>query len=178
MIRKSTESDYNRMYDIINDAATAYRGVIPADRWRNPYMSREELDHEIRDGIIFWGYEENGLLTGVMGIQDRGDVTLIRHAYVATEHQRKGVGASLLSMLLGQTDNPVLIGTWADAFWAVKFYEKHGFHTVSPEEKDRLLRRYWKIPERQVETSVVLADKKYRNSVPHTGNSAFRNIHA
>ena len=162
-IRRCDDSDLDAMYAIINDAAQAYRGIIPADRWHDPYMTREELRHEIEDGVQFWGYEENGRLVGVMGLQDVGDVTLIRHAYVATAKRRTGIGGMLLSVLAGQSDKPLLMGTWADASWAVRFYEKHGFRLVTPEEKDRLLKKYWKIPLRQVETSVVLADAKYRN---------------
>jgi GNAT superfamily N-acetyltransferase len=159
MIRRCDDSDFETMYAIINDAAQAYRGVIPEDRWHDPYMPREELRREIDDGIRFWGFEEDGKLIGVMGIQDVGDVTLIRHAYVATSERRKGIGSLLLSELVRQTDRPLLIGTWADAAWAIRFYEKHGFRLVTPEEKDRLLKKYWKIPARQVETSVVLSDR-------------------
>lgn len=159
MIRKCIESDFGVMHEIINDSAQAYRGVIPADRWHEPYMSKEELAHEIRDGIVFWGYEKDGNLISVMGIQEVGDVTLIRHAYVATRERGKGIGSMLLSELVTKTDRPLLIGTWADAVWAIRFYEKHGFRLVSNEEKDRLLKKYWKIPARQVETSVVLADR-------------------
>jgi len=158
MIRRTNSADFEAIYQIINDAAEAYRGVIPADRWHEPYMPREELAEQIRDGVEFWGYQEDGELIGVMGIQDVGDVTLIRHAYVRTEMRGKGIGGELLGFLSGLTDRPVLIGTWADAVWAVRFYEKHGFRKVTPEEKDRLLRKYWKIPERQVETSVVLKE--------------------
>jgi len=159
MIRRCDDSDFETMYAIINDAAQAYRGVIPEDRWHDPYMPREELRREIDDGIRFWGFEEDGKLIGVMGIQDVGDVTLIRHAYVATSERRKGIGSLLLSELVRQTDRPLLIGTWADAAWAIRFYEKHGFRLVTPEEKDRLLKKYWKIPARQVETSVVLSNR-------------------
>ena len=162
-IRRCEDTDFDAMYAIINDAAQAYRGIIPADRWHDPYMSREELRHEIEDGVRFWGYEENGRLVGVMGLQDVGDIALIRHAYVATASRRSGIGGKLLSVLAGQTDKPLLMGTWADATWAVRFYEKHGFRLVTTEEKDRLLKKYWKIPLRQVETSVVLADGRYRN---------------
>jgi N-acetylglutamate synthase-like GNAT family acetyltransferase len=162
-IRRCDDSDLDAMYAIINDAAQAYRGIIPADRWHDPYMTREELRHEIEDGVRFWGYEENSLLVGVMGLQDVGDVALIRHAYVTTAKRRSGIGGMLLSVLTGQSEKPLLMGTWADASWAVRFYEKHGFRLVTPEEKDRLLKKYWKIPPRQVETSVVLADTKYRN---------------
>ncbi|MEW6183403.1 MAG: GNAT family N-acetyltransferase [Bacillota bacterium] len=160
MIRKCVEDDFERIYTIVNDAAQAYKGIIPADRWKEPYMSRDELRHEIGEGVVFWGYEDESGLVGVMGIQDVQDVTLIRHAYVRTARRNRGVGGKLLSHLREQTIRPILIGTWADAVWAVRFYEKHGFRMVSPEEKNRLLKRYWKIPERQVETSVVLADRK------------------
>ena len=161
MIRRCDNNDFETIYSIINDAAEAYKGVIPADRWKVPYMPREELKHEIDDNVIFWGYEENGELLGVMGIQDIKDVTLIRHAYVRTNRQNQGIGKKLLSKLLIQTNRPVLIGTWADAVWAIGFYQKHGFKLVSQDEKNRLLKKYWSIPERQVETSVVLADQKW-----------------
>ena len=161
MIRLCDESEFDTMVEIVNDAAQAYRGVIPGDRWKEPYMPKEELRHEIDAGVVFWGYEEEGKLLGVMGIQPVQDVTLIRHAYVRTAEQNRGIGGKLLAHLRKQTDRPALIGTWADAVWAVRFYEKHGFRMVSPEEKNRLLEKYWSIPERQVETSVVLADQKW-----------------
>lgn len=161
MIRKCDERDFEAMYAIVNDAAQAYRGVIPADRWNDPYMPREELRDEIRDGIVFWGYESGGRLIGIMGIQDRGEVSLIRHAYVATAERRKGIGGLLLDELMRRSDRALLVGTWADAVWAVRFYEKHGFRLVSVEEKDRLLKKYWDIPPRQIETSVVLAEGSY-----------------
>jgi len=163
MIRPCTADDFAAIYEIINDAARAYQGVIPADRWHEPYMSREALRHEIDAGVAFWGYEDAGELLGVMGSQPVRDVTLIRHAYVRTTTRRQGIGGKLLAMLLAQTDRPVLIGTWAAAWWAVRFYEKHGFRQVTPEEKDRLLRAYWAIPDRQIETSVVLADARWDN---------------
>jgi GNAT superfamily N-acetyltransferase len=163
MIRPCDDTEFDTIYEIINDAAQAYRGVIPADRWKEPYMPKEELRHALDEGIVFWGYEEDGELIGVMGIQPVQDVTLIRHAYVRTAEQNRGVGGKLLAHLRTQTDRPVLIGTWADAVWAIRFYEKHGFRLVSPEEKVRLLRRYWSIPERQVATSVVLADQTWMN---------------
>ncbi|HNQ51181.1 MAG TPA: GNAT family N-acetyltransferase, partial [Candidatus Omnitrophota bacterium] len=125
---------------------------------KEPYMSRGELRHEISDGVRFWAYEENGVVLGVMGIQDVRDVTLIRHAYVRTASRNKGIGSKLLRFLMAQTEQPVLIGTWKDAVWAVRFYEKHGFKCVSEQEKNRLLRMYWQIPERQIETSVVLKE--------------------
>jgi GNAT superfamily N-acetyltransferase len=124
-------------------------------------MDRDELRHEINTGVEFWGYEEDGKLVGVMGIQDVLDVTLIRHAYVRTTRQKRGVGGKLLSYLRTMTSRPILIGTWADASWAIRFYEKHGFRVVTPEEKDRLLRNYWSIPDRQIETSVVLAEENW-----------------
>jgi N-acetylglutamate synthase-like GNAT family acetyltransferase len=165
MIRRCDMRDFALIRAIINDGAQAYRGTIPADRWTEPYMSREKLQHEIDDGVVFWGYEEDGALMGVMGIQPVRDVTLIRHAYVRTNAQKKGVGSQLLVHLRKLTKDPVLIGTWADAVWAIRFYERHGFRRVSDEEKDRLLKRYWNIPERQVETSVVLADPQWWEAV-------------
>ncbi|MGA9671074.1 MAG: GNAT family N-acetyltransferase [Terracidiphilus sp.] len=164
MIRHCNERDFESIWPIINDGAQAYKGIIPADRWTEPYMSAEKLRHEIEDGVVFWGYEESGTLTGVMGIQQVQDVTLIRHAYVRTSSQSRGIGGRLLSFLREQAKTPVLIGTWADATWAIGFYQKHGFELVEPEEKDRLLRKYWIIPDRQIETSVVLADLKWRKT--------------
>ena len=161
MIRRCDSSEFEMIYAIINDAAQAYKGVIPAGRWKEPYMSRDELRHEMDKGVVFSGYEKDGELVGVMGIQHVRDVTLIRHAYVRTAKRNQGIGGRLLSSLLEQTTGPILVGTWADATWAIRFYEKHGFRPVSPEEKDRLLRRYWSIPKRQIETSVVLADRKW-----------------
>lgn len=164
MTRRCNNRDFELIFTIINDGAQAYKGVIPADRWTEPYMSREELQHQIDEGVAFWGHEENGMLVGVMGIQPVQNVTLIRHAYVRTGSQKRGVGAILLSRLLEMTSTPVLIGTWVDAVWAIRFYEKYGFRLVTPREKDRLLRKYWIIPERQIETSVVLADTKWRET--------------
>jgi GNAT superfamily N-acetyltransferase len=149
------------MLAIINDAALAYRGVIPDDRWQEPYMTRDYLRHEIDAGVVFWGYEEQSSLLGMMGIQEVQDVTLIRHAYVRTASRGKGIGGELLAHLKTLTKRPTLVGTWAAANWAVRFYEKHGFRLVTWEEKERLLREYWNIPERQTETSVVLADKRW-----------------
>jgi GNAT superfamily N-acetyltransferase len=161
MIRKCKNNDFEEIYSIINDAAMAYKGVIPHDRWKEPYMPREELRHEIDDGVVFYGYEEYGELIGVMGIQDVQDFTLIRHSYVRTAKRGQGIGGKLLSRLRRMTDRPVLIGTWADAVWAINFYKKHGFRLVTREEKDMLLKKYWSIPERQIDTSVVLADQNY-----------------
>jgi GNAT superfamily N-acetyltransferase len=161
MIRRCETRDFEVIHDIINDGAVAYKGVIPKDCWREPYMSKQELQHEIDEGVAFWGHEENGSLAGVMGLQPVADVTLIRHAYVRTESRRRGIGAHLLSHLLKLTPSPVLIGTWTDALWAIRFYEKHGFRSVPQPRKDLLLKRYWGIPERQIETSVVLADAEW-----------------
>lgn len=149
------------MYSIVNDGAVAYKGVIPVDRWKEPYMPKDDLQHQIDEGVSFWGFEDWGQLVGIMGIQPVRDVTLIRHAYVRTAYRSQGIGSKLLEFLLKEITTPVLIGTWADAAWAIRFYEKHGFTPASVEEKTRLLKRYWSIPERQVETSVVLADQKW-----------------
>jgi N-acetylglutamate synthase-like GNAT family acetyltransferase len=162
MIRRCDDRDFEVTWAIINDGAQVYRGTIPEDRWTEPYMSREKLQHEINDGVVFWGYEEDGNLLGVMGLQQVRDVTLIRHAYVRSSSQKQGIGTHLLSHLRLLTKRPVLIGTWADAVWAIRFYERHGFQMVSAKEKDLLLKQYWNIPERQIETSVVLADAKWR----------------
>jgi len=161
MIRRCEADEFEKIYEVINDAADRYKGVIPPDRWREPYMSREELRHEIDDGVVFWGYYEEDKLVGVMGIQSVQDVTLIRHAYVRMAEQNQGIAKKLLSRLRKEATRPILIGTWAAAVWAIRFYEKHGFKLVSPEEKDRLLRKYWSIPERQISTSVVLAEEKW-----------------
>ena len=163
-LRPCQECDFEAIYEIINDGANAYRHVIPPDRWHEPYMPREELHAEIDDGVEFWGYAEGGTLLGVMGVQDLGEVTLIRHAYVRTAARRKGIGGRLLTAHAARIDTPTLMGTWADAVWAIRFYEKYGFRLVSSSEKDRLLQRYWSIPVRQVETSVVLADARWFDS--------------
>jgi len=147
------------MFAIVNDAARAYKGVIPADRRHEPYMPLEELKEEIAAGVEFWGYEDGGQLVGVMGVQPVQDVTLIRHAYVKTKMRNHGLGGKLLEYLLQQRKGRILVGTWKAAVWAVRFYEKHGFELVGEEEKNRLLTTYWKIPARQVETSVVLVYK-------------------
>jgi GNAT superfamily N-acetyltransferase len=156
-IRPCRDDEREAIHAIVNDAAEAYRGVIPADRWHDPYMSLEELDHELATGVRFWGYEADGELLGVMGIQRVEDVELIRHAYVTPASQGRGVGGALLEHLMRSATLPVLVGTWAAATWAIRFYERHGFALTSTEEKTRLLERYWSIPDRQIETSVVLA---------------------
>lgn len=158
-IRPCTPADVEAIERIINDAAQAYRGVIPADCWHDPYMSRDEVASEIGAGVIFAGYERAETLIGVMGSQNVKDVTLIRHAYVSTTARRTGIGAALLAHLRAGTTRPVLIGTWAAATWAIDFYVKHGFRVVTEAEKDRLLKAYWTVPDRQIKTSVVLADR-------------------
>jgi N-acetylglutamate synthase-like GNAT family acetyltransferase len=163
-IRESTRPDFAEMLAIINDAALAYRGVIPADRWHEPYMSADELAREILAGVAFWVAEQEGRLMGVMGIQDKGDVALVRHAYVVTTTQRSGIGTKLLRHVESLIDKPILIGTWADASWAIDFYRRNGFSMVSKAQKDRLLQTYWSIPARQVETSVVLANSRWVQS--------------
>ena len=162
MIRPCTDSDVSNIYAIVNDAAQAYKGVIPADRWHEPYMPLEKLKEEIAAGVEFWGYEDGGQLAGVMGMQPVQDVTLIRHAYVKTQMRNRGIGGKLLKHLLQQLEGRILVGTWKAAVWAIRFYEKHGFELVSEEEKNRLLKTYWDIPERQVETSVVMVYKGVR----------------
>lgn len=166
MIRHFEDRDFDQIYAVINDGASAYKGVIPSDRWTEPYMPADELRHQIAEGVEFWVYEVDGTLAGVMGIQPVEDVTLIRHAYVRSAERRHGIGALLLAHLRTLAMAPVLIGTWADATWAIQFYEKHGFRVVSRETKEILLRRYWRIPERQVETSVVLADTTWWEQNP------------
>ena len=157
MIRKCTAADIPVMDAIINEAADKYRGVIPADCWHEPYMSRRELESEIAAGVRFSGWEDAGELVGVMGVQKVKDATLIRHAYVRTAQQGRGIGGRLLSELASRVTGPLLIGTWADAEWAIRFYQGHGFHLMPTEEKNRLLGIYWTIPDRQRDTSVVLA---------------------
>jgi len=164
MIRKSVDDDFAAMLAIINDAARAYRGVIPADRWHEPYMPADELSKEIASGVVFWVAEQEGQLAGLMGIQEKGDVALVRHAYVASDMQKSGVGTTLLRHVQSLSDKPILIGTWAAAAWAIEFYRRNGFTVVSTRQKDRLLRKYWSIPARQVETSVVLADRRWMES--------------
>jgi GNAT superfamily N-acetyltransferase len=161
-IRPCHDDERPAILAIVNAAAQTYRGVIPTDRWHDPYMPAEELDGEIAAGVAFWGCEDAGALVGVMGIQAVRDVTLIRHAYVDPARQRGGIGGALLDHLVGLTEAPMLVGTWAAAEWAVRFYQRHGFALVSDERKRELLKAYWTIPDRQIETSVVLAN-------PHDG---------
>lgn len=157
MIRSLLPSDFDAILKVINDAAQAYKGVIPSDRWKEPYMSANELKEGIEAGVRFFGWIEDDRLLGVAGIQPIKDTTLIRHTYVATKCQGRGIGSRLLEHLIGLAKTTeILVGTWADATWAIQFYEKHSFKLVPPEERDRLLRTYWNIPHRQIETSVVL----------------------
>jgi GNAT superfamily N-acetyltransferase len=156
-IRRCSDGDRDAILTIVNEAAEAYRGVIPADRWREPYMPGDELDEEIAAGVEFWGYEDDGELVGVMGIQDVGELDLIRHAYVSPGLQGRGIGGALLEHLMRSATRRMLVGTWAAAEWAIRFYRRHGFVSVPADDAAELLRRYWNIPERQIETSVVLA---------------------
>ena len=155
MIRRCREDELAAIGAIVNAAAVVYRGVIPHDRWHEPYMPAAELEGEVAAGVEFWGYEDGGELVGVMGIQPVQDVTLIRHAYVAPGTQGRGIGGALLAALEARGSGRLLVGTWAAASWAIRFYERHGF--VPVDDPATLLRRYWSIPERQIETSVVLA---------------------
>tara|TARA_B100000809_G_scaffold228556_1_gene241634 strand:- start:1713 stop:2207 length:495 start_codon:yes stop_codon:yes gene_type:complete len=161
MIRDCTANDFEAIYEIINDAAEAYRGIIPPDRLHDPYMPREELREEIAAGVAFLGYEQDEELAGVIGTQDVQDVTLIRHAYVRTAQRSRGIGGELLARIMAEATRPILIGTWVDAVWAVRFYERHRFKVVSAQQKELLLRKYWNVPDRQIETSVVLADQAW-----------------
>lgn len=156
-IRPCRDDDRAAILAIVNSAAEAYRGVIPADRWHEPYMPREELDSEIAAGVVFWGYEEDGRLVGVMGIQSVQDADLIRHAYILPSSQRRGIGGALLGHLRQLSPRRILIGTWEAADWAIRFYTRHGFELVAPERKAILLKTYWDVPDRQIEVSVVLA---------------------
>jgi GNAT superfamily N-acetyltransferase len=155
-VRQCADAEQEAILQIINSAARAYAGVIPADRWRDPYMPASELNAEMAAGVTFWGFESDGALLGVMGIQAVQDVDLIRHAYVLPDHQGRGIGAVLLTHLRALSDRRMLVGTWAAADWAIRFYQRYGFELVPRGQIAPLLRRYWAIPDRQIETSVVL----------------------
>lgn len=159
-VRRCRTDERDDILRIVNTAAEVYRGVIPADRWHEPYMTADELDGEMAAGVAFWGYEVDGALAGVMGMQQVDDVDLIRHAYVLPDHQGAGVGSALIEHLRALSRRRILVGTWAAADWAIRFYVRHGFALVSREETAMLLRRYWTIPERQIETSVVLTSAR------------------
>ncbi len=161
-IRPCRDDERETILAIVNAAADAYRGVIPADCWHEPYMPADELDREIDAGVVFWGYQTDDTLVGVMGIQDVGDLDLIRHAYVSPESQGRGIGSALLERLVDSAERQILVGTWAAADWAIRFYRRHGFELVAPELTADLLRRYWAIPDRQIETSVVLSRRPVR----------------
>ena len=161
MIRDCGPDDFAAMVEIINDAAAAYRGVIPADCWHEPYMAADALHREIDAGVGFRGFEQDGGLQGVMGVQRVRDVVLIRHAYVRTVRRNRGIGSRLLDDLLTAITDPVLVGTWAAATWAIRFYRKGGFRLTTEQQKRELLQDYWSIPARQIETSVVLADARW-----------------
>ena len=163
ILKSNIKKDFNSIYKIINEAAFAYKGIIPKDRWKEPYISKEELKIQINEGVEFWNYQNDNEIIGVMGIQFENKVTLIRHAYIKTFFQQKGIGSKLLIHLIEMVKTPVLIGTWADASWAINFYKKHGFKVLSNEQKNNLLNTYWKVPERQMQTSVILASKNWKD---------------
>jgi len=167
MPQELSVDDFDDILSIINDAATAYAGIIPADRYHEPYMTPEYLKSEMEDGVVFWGLADGGRLAGVMGIQDKGDVTLIRHAYVLTSLQGRGIGSRLMRKLKEMSDTPYLVGTWKAAVWAISFYEGHGFEALGHEMSQDLLSRYWDIPERQAVTSLVLADERWLKGNGH-----------
>jgi GNAT superfamily N-acetyltransferase len=164
-IRRCRDDEREAILALVNAAAQAYRGAIPADVWHEPYMPAAELDAELAAGVVFWGAEIDGELAGVMGVQRVRDVDLLRHAYVAPAHQRRGVGGALLETLVAAADRRLLVGTWAAAKWAVAFYRAHGFEPVGAERSAALLREYWTISPRQIETSVVL-ERRLPTDVP------------
>ena len=167
IIRQSVPADFEAILAVINGAAQAYRDVIPPDRWHEPYMPAEELANEIVAGVAFWVAERDGRVAGVMGMQDKGDVVLVRHAYVETSAQKTGVGTSLLRHVESLVDKPILIGTWSAATWAIDFYRRNGYTQVDSADKERLLRQYWSIPVRQIETSVVLGNRRWTERAPN-----------
>lgn len=169
MITLCQQCEIPKIFEIINESAQAYKGVIPADRWHEPYMPLEDLKSEIQKGVRFHGYYLNNQLVGVMGIQEVKDVTLIRHAYILTRHRNQGIGRKLLEQMKSLTTRPILIGAWKAAEWAVKFYEKNGFRRTTELEKNQLLKTYWTIPARQIEESVVLVDATWDRKCQQTG---------
>lgn len=163
IVKSDTVTDFDIIFDIINDASIAYKGIIPADRWKEPYMSKKELQTQISEGVEFYHYQEEGKIMAVMGIQPKEDVTLIRHAYVRTTARQKGIGGQLLQYFIHKVNTPILIGTWAAASWAIGFYKKYGFSILEAEAKNVLLKKYWSVPERQIETSIVLASPNFKS---------------
>ena len=163
MVQPCQQKDFNEILEIINDAASAYKVFIPSNQWHEPYMSKEELEGQIREGVQFWCYKESDEVTGVMGIQFKSDVSLIRHAYVRSRSRNNGIGSSLLKNLVAICHTPVFVGTWGDADWAIRFYQKHGFRLLSNMETSILLEKYWVIPARQAKMSVVLASQDWQN---------------
>lgn len=161
MIRRCDAGDFDTILVVINDSAQCYRGVIDADCWNEPYMSEDYLRHEIKSGVEFWSFERDGEIIGVMGVQDVLDITLIRHVYVKSANRNSGAGSALLGRIREMTDKPILIGAYRAAVWALDFYKKHGFKLIDGEEKNRLLRKYWSLPDRQIETSVIMAEEKW-----------------
>jgi len=168
MIRPCEPAELDDICALVNDAAAAYRGVIAGDCWKEPYMSADELRRDIADAVKFWGSYVDGRLVAVMGLQPVGDVALVRHAYTRTANQGAGLGAALLTRLRQETDRPLLVGTWKAATWAIRFYEARGFRLVTAPQKDALLRRYWSVPARQMDESVVLADARWFAAVGRT----------
>ncbi len=162
MIERCKSTDFEQIYNIINDSASAYKGVIPADCWHEPYMSEQELQTQIEQKVEFWCYRKDEQILGVMGIQDKSDVKLIRHAYIRTKCRNQGIGGKLLTHFINRTTKPILIGTWQDASWAINFYKNYGFRQLSKIEKDALLQKYWIIPQRQAQVSVVLANSVWK----------------
>ncbi len=157
MIRKYTKIDSSKILHIINDAAKKYKGIIPDDCWHEPYMSEQELIDEFNDEVRMYGYHDNNKLIGVIGIQEVQDIILIRHAYTLTSYQSKGTGSAMLEYLLKKSQNSrLLVGTWKNATWAIRFYEKFGFIVHAKEQSTLLLKKYWKIPSKQIKNSVVL----------------------
>lgn len=161
MIRQCAPEEFEAVYEVINHAAVAYKGVIPADCWKEPYMPRGELRDEVEQGVVFWGAYEYGTVVAVMGLQPVQDVALIRHAYTRTTHRGQGLGTALLEHLRQQTDRPLLVGTWKAAVWAVRFYENHGFRQLGESQTRALLQKYWTVSDRQIKESVVLADRRW-----------------
>ena len=157
MIREYTKIDSSEILHVINNAASKYKGIIPDDCWHEPYMSEKELINELNDGVHMYGYHDNNKLIGVIGVQEVKDVILIRHAYTLTSYQSKGKGGILLEYLLKQNQNSrLLVGTWKNATWAIQFYKKFDFIIHTKDETALLLKKYWNIPTKQVENSVVL----------------------